>query len=144
MSISKLLPKGPVNDPAHADVLLEIAFLMTAVDGRLEESELTAFREIAARVTGRAATDIDPAHIVRRFSMMIDPEEIKNRVRAIAPKLPADLRETAFKLSIGLALVDNDASPLEDELVGILFEALALDGDRAEALAAEVRAVFTA
>src|SRR4051812_10153774 len=121
MSIAKLLPSGPVSDAAHADALLEIAFLMTQADGRLEEAELSAFREIAARVYGKATNEIEPTEIVQRFTVSIDGDEIKARVRELAPKLPAGLRETAFKLAIGLALVDDDASPLEDELVGVLF-----------------------
>jgi uncharacterized tellurite resistance protein B-like protein len=144
MSISKLLPAGPVSDAAHADALLEIAFLMTQADGKLEEAELVAFREIAARVYGRATNEIDPTEIVQRFTVSVDGNEIKERVREIAPKLPAGLRESAFKLAIGLALVDDDASPMEDELVGVLFEALGLDGARAEAIASECRAAFQA
>src|SRR5260221_14324104 len=127
MSIAKLLPAGPVSNSAHADALLEIAFLMTAVDGRLEETELAAFREIATRVHGK---EMDPNEIVKHFTVSIDNERIKARVRAVAPTLPADLRETAFALAIGLALVDADASPLEDELVGVLYESLGLDPAR--------------
>lgn len=41
-----------------------------------------------------------------------------------------------------LALVDQEASPEEDELVGILFEGLGLTMERADALAEEVRKAF--
>src|SRR5579864_6901372 len=139
MSIRELLPAAPVADAAHADALLEIAFLMTAVDGRLEERELAAFREIAARVQGRAAAEVDPQAVAARFAVSTEPGAIAARVRVLGPTLPAPLREKAFQLAIGLALVDDDASPLEDELMGVLFEALGLDGARAEALAAEAR-----
>ena len=144
MAIAKLLPAGPVSNPQHADALLEIAFLMTAVDGRLEPQEIDAFREIAARVRGKTVAEIDPTELSKRFAVSTDPAAISARVREIAPKLPAALRETAFKIAIGLALVDDDASPLEDELVGVLFDSLGLEAGRAEELAAEVRAVFHA
>jgi hypothetical protein len=139
--IAKLLPAGPVPS-AHADTLLEIAALMTAVDGHLADAELAAFAEIATRVRGRATSPADSASFLKGLST--DPAAIASRVRSIAPSLPADLRETAFKLAIGLALVDDDASPLEDELVGVLYESLELDPARAESLAAEVRSAFQA
>ncbi len=144
MPIANLLPAAPVTDGAAAETLLEIAFLMTAVDGRLEPQEVEAFREISARVKGQPVASIDPADITKRFSVSTDPAAIAVRVREIAPKLPAALRETAFKIAIGLALVDEDASPLEDELVSVLFESLGLEAGRAEELAAEAREVMAA
>jgi hypothetical protein len=43
---------------------------------------------------------------------------------------------------MGLALVDEDGSDKEDDLVGTFVEALGLEMARAQALAAEVRQVF--
>ena len=63
-------------------------------------------------------------------------------MKVIAPTVPAELRELAFNIAMGLALVDLDASPAEDALVGILYEGLSLGADRAEAVAAEVRQAF--
>ena len=54
-----------------------------------------------------------------------------------------DLRELTFKIAMGLALVDSDAAPDEDALMGLLFEHLGLTADRAEAVAAEVRKAFS-
>jgi tellurite resistance protein len=65
--------------------------------------------------------------------------DAKERIRAIGPTLPIELRESAFKIAIALALVDDDASPHEDALMHVFFEALGLDPARAEALAAEAR-----
>ena len=144
MSIANLLPAAPITDAAHADALLEIAFLFTAVDGRLEQREIEAFSLIAARVKGVPLESVDANALSVRYLAATEPESIAARVRVVAPKLPAALRETAFKLAIGLALVDEDASPHEDALVGVLFESLGLEAARADELAAEVRALFQA
>ncbi|MBX3191871.1 MAG: hypothetical protein KF819_33075 [Labilithrix sp.] len=140
--ISKILPAGPVASPAHADTLLELAYLMTAVDGKLVQVEIDAFREIASRLHGTAATDADVTGFVDRFSGSVTREQIETRVREIAPTLPAALRDLAFKLAIGLALVDDDAHDEENALVGVLFQALALPEVRADALASQVRELF--
>jgi hypothetical protein len=116
---------------------------MTAVDGRLADEELPAYREVAAWIGGKVVSDDELGGLLERFSGNIEKGEIEARVRTIAPAVPAELREVTFKIAIALALVDQDASPEEDALVGILFEGLGLSEPRADALAAEVRAAFS-
>lgn len=65
--------------------------------------------------------------------------EANDRIRALGPTLPIELRESVFKVAIALALVDDDARPDEDALMHVYFEALGLDPARAEALAREAR-----
>jgi hypothetical protein len=137
MSIAKLLPNAPV-PPDQAEILLELAFLMTAADGKLRKAEVDAFCEIAASVAGaRNAADT----LAARFANT-KPSEVPARVRAIGPKLAPDLRETAFKLAMGLALVDQEGSPEEDDLVTVFVQALGIDMGRAEKLAEEARNAF--
>ena len=107
MRILDLLPSRAIASE-HADVLLELAYLMTAVDGRLAPQELAAFREIAGKLHD-APPEIDA--LVARYGGSTTKEAISERVRSIAPSLPGDLREVAFKLAIALALVDDDAAP---------------------------------
>ena len=142
MSIAKILPARPAATIEEADTVLELAYLMTAVDGRLADEELPAYREVAAWMRGEVIADADFGVLLERFSANLEKGQIEERVRAIAPKVPPQLREIAFKVAMGLALVDQEASPEEDELVGILFEGLGLTMERADALAAEVRAAF--
>jgi hypothetical protein len=137
MSIAKLLPNAPVA-PEQAEVLLELAFLMTAADGELRAQEVEAFALIAERVAGAKNA---AQTLAMRFANT-KPEEVPARVRAIGPRLAPELRETAFKLAMGLALVDQDGSPEEDELVTVFVQALGLDMKRAEALAEEARNAF--
>jgi uncharacterized tellurite resistance protein B-like protein len=140
-AIARFFPSA-IGDPKHADAFLELAFQMTAVDGRLEEAEVRAFRELASAVFGREIPDEDVVPIVDRYAVSIEKDAIAARVRELAPELPPELRETAFKVVMSLALVDRDAAADEDELMGVFFEALGLSEARADALAAEVRAAF--
>ena len=138
MSIAELVPAA-VAAPEHADALLEVAFLMSAVDGHLADEELEAFGALVGRVRGRAATNDEIGQLLERFVFSAHTVGVPDRVREVAKSLPADLRAPAFKVAIALAMVDHDASEHEDELVGVLAEALGLEGRVAE-LTAEARA----
>ena len=140
MRIVDLLPEKPLaND--HAETLLELAYLMTAADGRFADEERRAYHQLFARVRGVPPTDAEIDALMQRFSRNAAGASAADRVRAIGPTLPMHLRETAFKVAIGLALADRDASPAEDALMNVFFEALELDPARAESLAAEARKV---
>jgi tellurite resistance protein len=139
MTIRAFLPVGPISAQEHADTLLELAFLVTAADGRLAAEEAAAFRELMGRVRGTDPSDEEVAAIYERFTAKLQGATCPDRVRAVAPELPTDLREAAFRVAMALALIDRDASPHEDALIDVLFESLQLDSDRAEALAKEVR-----
>lgn len=142
MAITQILPAGPIASVHDADTLLELAFLMAAADGRLHIGEMTAYRELVSRVCGAEASESDVGGLVNRFSVTRGKAAIEARVRALGPTLPPELRETAFKVGMGLALADGEGCQEEDELVTVFVEALSLSLDRAEALAEEVRAAF--
>lgn len=137
--IEVFLPNGPIAAQEHADTLLELAFLVTAADGRLAAEEAAAFRALMGRVRGKAVTDDEVGGLYARFTAALAGASCVDRVKVVAPKLPGELREPAFKVALGLALIDRDASPHEDALIDALFHTLELDAARAEALAAEVR-----
>jgi hypothetical protein len=141
-SITKILPARPDTTTEQGDVLLELAFLMTAVDGRLADEELTAFGEVVSWLRGAKISDEDFGPLLERFSKNTDKDAIAKRVRELAPQVAPELRELTFRIAMGLALVDDDAAADEDEMMGHLFEHLGLAEDRAEKVAAEVRAAF--
>jgi hypothetical protein len=138
MSVAKLVPADLSASPAHADVLLELAYLTTAVDGRLDDEELSAFKELAARLRGKPVSNADVDGLLDRFGGNVDHEEITERVRQIAPTLPDSLRPLAFKLAVGLSVADLDASEEEGDLQVLLAEVLGLDEARVDELTAEV------
>ena len=56
MSIEELIPSTLSPSPEQTEILLELAYLVTAADGRLADEELVAFERIASRLYGRAAS----------------------------------------------------------------------------------------
>ena len=143
MAFKAFLPNGPIASVEHADTLLELAFLVTAADGRLAAEEAAAFRALMDRVRGEMSSNDAVGALYARFTAQLEGSTCADRVKILAPKLPAELRETAFRIALALALIDRDASPHEDALIGVLFESLQLDGDRAEALAKDVRVALS-
>jgi tellurite resistance protein len=143
MTMNAFLPAHPIAERDHADTLLELAFLVTAADGRLAEEEAIAFRDLMTRVRGQAVTDDDVGLIYQQFTARLEGATCADRVRVLAPKLPTELREPAFRLALALALIDRDASPHEDALIDVLFQSLELDLGHAEALANEVRTALS-
>jgi hypothetical protein len=139
MSLAHLVPDGLVPKQEHADVLLELAYLITAVDGRLDDGEIDAYREIVARLRGKkSVTDADLDVLFDRFGGNVEHEEIHDRVKKIAKTLPDDLRGLAFKLAVGLSVVDLDANEDETDLQVVLAESLGLDEAKVDELTAEV------
>lgn len=143
MSMNAFLPVGPIASTEHADTLLELAFLVTAADGKLAEEEAAAFRDLVARVRGHAASDDEVGSLFARFTKALDGSTCIDRVKVVAPLLPSDLREAAFRVAMALALIDRDASPHEDDLIDALFHSLGLDAHRAEEVAKEVRSALS-
>jgi tellurite resistance protein len=141
--MNAFLPVGPIATREHADTLLEIAFLVTAADGRLAAEEAAAFRDLMGRVRGEAVSDEAVGALYSSFTQRLEGSTCADRVKALGPKLPAELREPAFRVALALALIDRDASPHEDDLIDVLFHSLQLDIDRAEALAKEVRVALS-
>lgn len=141
MSIAELVPTSIVGTE-HESALLEVAFLMSAVDGHLADEELATFAELAARVRGREVTKDEISTLLEGFVFSAHTAGVPDRVREVAKTLPADLRAPAFTVAVALAMVDNDASEHEDELVGILAEALQLES-RVSELTAAARAAIT-
>lgn len=140
MSVANLIPANLSASTEHVDVLLELAYLTTAVDGRLDDEELAAFKELAGRLRGKPVSNSDVDVLLDRFGGNVEHAEITERVQKIAPTLPEDLRALAFKLAVGLSVADLDASDDESDLQVMLAEALGFDDARVDELTAEVYA----
>lgn len=138
MSIANLVPAGVNPSPEQQNVLLEIAYLTTAADGQLRDEELAAFKQIISRLRGTKATDADVDALLDKFAGAVEPEEIAARVQKIAPTLPSDLKDIAYKLAVGLGVADMDAHDDEAELQVVLAEALGFDDAKVDALTEEV------
>src|SRR5689334_2217519 len=137
MSIAELVPASAVA-AKHADALLELAFLVSAVDGHLADEELAAFSAIFGRLKGHAATKQEIGDLLERFVMTVQTTLLEDRLSEVAKTLPVELREPAFTVAVALGLADGEESEHEGELVGVLAKVLGLDA-RATALTADAR-----
>lgn len=138
MSLANLVPAGLSPKAEETDVLLELAYLTTAVDGRLDDAELQHFRDIAARLQGKPVSNADLDKLLDKYGGNVEFDEIAERVRKIAPTLPENLKGIAYKLAVGLAVSDLDASEDETDLQVVLAEALGIDEAKIDELTAEV------
>jgi len=139
MAIDELLPAGFSPTTAQVETLLELAYLVTAVDGRLTDEELEAFATIAASLQSKepdAASDVDA--LLERFGHNVDWSEIEPRVKTLASELPNDLHALAYRLALGLAFVDHEAAAEEDRLHKVLGDALGLKTEIRAALSRQV------
>lgn len=137
MPIAELVPAS-IASTEHADALLEIAFLMSAVDGHLADEELEAFGELVGRVRGHVATKQETGDLLERFVFSAHTVGVPDRLREVAKSLPTELHVPAFTVAIALGLVDHDASGHEEELASLLASVLGLE-DRVAALTADAR-----
>src|SRR5262245_58630439 len=104
--IVELLPNDFAPSDKDAEILLELAYLVTAADGKLLDEELAAFSAIAARVRGKPKLEAEELDaLLDQFAHHVESHEIETRVRVLAPTLPEELHEVAYKLALGLALV---------------------------------------
>lgn len=142
MSFATLVP-APVSRVSDADAILELGFLVTATDGHIAAEELKAFGEILTLLRGRPVPQEEIDELLGRFLMTLQATHLEERVREVSAALPGDLRELAFKIVIGLTLVEHDENEQEDELVGLLAASLGL-AERSIPLTAEARDAFDA
>jgi hypothetical protein len=137
-SILELLPRNLTTTGDDADILLELAYLVTAVDGKLTDEELGAFGELVAQLHGAGAGARSVDAYLELFVDSIGWDRIAARVRALAKVLRPELHEVAYKLALGLAFIDGDPHREEDRLHAVLGDALGLAADRRAALSHEV------
>ena len=138
MSIEELIPATLSPSPEQTEILLELAYLVTAADGRLADEELVAFERIASRLYGRAVSPPELDGLIERFAHNVEQAEIEARVRELVPSLEKDLHAAAYRLALGVAFVDHDASEQEDALHKVLGDALGLTPEIRAALSRQV------
>jgi hypothetical protein len=140
---------------AEAAAILEIAFLAIAADRKLRDEELTAFRQIAARLkqlaspeaaNAPAADDISDQElnkILDSFSGDMERDVADERLRVLGGELKrTEVRHTAYRVAYALALCDLDTSDAEFEFDLQLIDALELTPAEAEELESQVLDAF--
>jgi uncharacterized tellurite resistance protein B-like protein len=138
VSIDELIPSTLAPSPEQTEILLELAYLVTAVDGRLADEEIVAFETIASRLKRKAVSTPELDAMIERFAHNVEREEIEARVRELVPMLDKDLHAVAYRLALGVAFVDHEPSEAEDALHKVLGDALDLAPELRAALSRQV------
>jgi hypothetical protein len=138
VSIEELIPSTLLPSPEQTEILLELAYLVTAVDGRLADEEIIAFEAIASRLHRRAVSPPEIDALFERFAHNVERAEIEARVTALVPLLDKGLHAAAYRLALGFAFVDHEASVEEDALHKVLGDALGLTPEMRAALSRQV------
>ncbi|MGO8995402.1 MAG: hypothetical protein ACLQVI_18960 [Polyangiaceae bacterium] len=153
--VERVLPHRADLTVGEVDAILEAAYLATAADGNLSPEEHEAFRSVASSLRHIAAgappgkpkviSDKDLDALFERFAVRSDHTERAVRVTAVRERLGrVEVRELAYKVAFAMSLCDLDANAEEEAYDDELIEAFAIEGERADALAAEVYAALDA
>jgi len=153
--VESVLPGRADFTVGEVDAILEAAYLATAADGVLTTEEREAFRSVASSLRQIAAgggpskakpiADKDLDGLFERFAVRSDHADRSERVAAMRERLGRTaVRELAYKIAFAMSLCDLDANDDEAAYDDELIEAFGIDGDRADALAAEVYAALDA
>lgn len=141
--VGKVLPEhGHVDcTPQEAHLLLELAYLTTAIDHDVNDDEVRAFRELFARLKALVVADAEPpseadlATVLRNFRARTPRGKELERITALAGQLDKDpLRELAYQVAFAVTLIDFATTDAEVEVDVALRKALVLDGARVEQL----------
>ena len=152
--VERVLPPRADLTVGEVDAMLEAAYLATAADGVLSSEENEAFRyvasalrHVAAGASGRAKPigDKDLNLLFERFAVRSDHAARLDRLAAMRARLGrTEVRELAYKVAFAMSLCDLDANDDETAYDDELVEVFGIEGERADALAAEVYAALDA
>lgn len=140
--------------------ILELAYLTIAWDGALAKAEVDAFRIVASHLRdmvgdpelgpdsrrpasvaeNKKLTEDELGKLLAEFATGLEREAADARLLTLAPRLSRKPAATfAYEVACALSLIDDDGGDAEFELELQLLDALNLDTDEAEALAAKAR-----
>ncbi len=151
VAVERVLPRtGPGTlTPAEAQGILLVAFLATEADSKVSGEEESSFRAIAKALRGLAPAG-DPAlgnakldELIGKTAGDVDRSGRAAVLAKIASTLASPLaRELAYKVAIGMSLVDLEKSDEEDDFDSDLIQALGLSEEQADTLAGDVYAAL--
>ncbi len=143
--MASLPPDARPDDPSveereESEAIVEIMFLMAAVDGnvsREELAQLSASIEAIAHMGAIRGMEIDST--LKQMSDRLDAEGWAHRLRDAAARVRApDAREFAFRLAAGVAFVDDFVPHAEAAAIDSLASAFDLDAHTSQAILREV------
>jgi len=130
---------GDGDDVDMRQALVETAFLVAAVDGEVSTLEIAQLSEAVESALGSEA-DQDVSALMKGFSDRLAAEGWDKRMKAVARALAgSDHAESAYRIAVGVAFVDDHVAHAEAAALEALARALGIADDRAHALMGDVR-----
>lgn len=117
--------------------IVEIMFLMAAVDGEVADDEVRQLSTSVGAIIGEEAPDLTAelgvlADALERDGWRVRMESACQRIRS------DEARKLAFRLAAGVAFVDDHIAHAEAAAIESLTSALGLDGDESQQIMREV------
>jgi hypothetical protein len=141
VDVTRVLADRPELTSSEAEAVLEIAYLSTAVEGQLSDSELDAFATLAARLRREPIEGKKLDVLLEGYARHIEHRHVAERLAEVARSLSRnDARRVAYKAVFAMALCDltSPEEAFDDALLGVL----GLSVDDADALESEVYAML--
>ncbi len=125
---------------AEFEATIELMFLMAAVDGDISTEELEQLRgSIEAVADMHAVSGLQLEQTLERLAALLEQDGWTVRMREAASRIPSpEGRAFAFRLSAGVAFVDDHVAHAEAAALDALSAALELDTDTSQSLMREV------
>jgi len=128
---------GAGDDVDVREALVEIAFLIAAVDGEVSPLEVAQFGEAIESAFGES--DVDVKAMLAKMSSRLEAEGWDKRMRAVARSLAGKNAERAYRIAVGVAFIDDDVAHAEAAALEAFANNLGVSDDRAHAIMGEVR-----
>jgi len=126
--------------PADAELVVAIMQLAVAADRVEDPDEQALFDQLAAHIYHHANVQTTPPHL----GPVEDAERRIDHLRSHAAQLHGKASAAlAYAVAYILAISDMDLDPDESEMLGVLCEALGLDGEKADDLLPVVSELIT-
>jgi uncharacterized tellurite resistance protein B-like protein len=125
--------------PPEIEAILEVMFLMAAVDGEVSEEEIRQFAQSCEPLVGEM-TEADVEGTLVGMSGLLAEEGWDRRARQVGAVLqPSAFRELAFRMAVAVAMVDDYVAGAEAAAIDTLAGSFGIDPERASQL---MRAVY--
>jgi hypothetical protein len=131
-------PEDELRDESAA--IVEIMFLMAAVDGHISEQELQQLRASIQAIEDMGAIEgVEVEPMLKSFGDGLDADGWTLRLKEAAARVRApEARSFAFRLAAGVAFVDDFVAHAEAAAIDSLAAAFALEEDETHAILREV------
>ena len=140
--LASLAQPAPVEPSARAqsEAIVEIMFLIAAVDGRVADEELDLLQKNVRELTEVDVLKVDADGLVPRLVERLGNEGWSARMKSASSRVVTpDLQRLAYRLGAGVAFVDDCVEAAEADALESLAKTFGLRDEEAQAILVEVQ-----